>query len=126
VVNVGGLGRDATLGSMQDRELYRQILWITAPWFVERVDLKLEAGEVHVYLEHLNMIKRSCPECGSDYGFYDHQPERWGRHLDTCQCQTIVHAKPPRAECDKHYARVLKLPWAELGRDPRDMRLIRP
>ena len=37
---------------MQDRELYRRILGIEAPWSVKSVDLKLEAGEVHVYLVH--------------------------------------------------------------------------
>ena len=37
---------------MQDQELYRRILGIEAPWQVERVELKLEQGEVHVYLEH--------------------------------------------------------------------------
>jgi hypothetical protein len=35
---------------MQDRELYRRILGIESPWYVERVDLKLAEGEVHVYL----------------------------------------------------------------------------
>jgi transposase len=105
--------RDATLGTMQDRELYRQILGISAPWFVERVDLKLESGEVHVYLDHHGMINWSCPECGAECKLYDHQPERQWRHLDTCQYQTILHAKPPRAECDTHGVRVVKLPWAE-------------
>jgi hypothetical protein len=38
---------------MQDRELYRQILGIETPWLVERVELKIGDGEVHVYLEHL-------------------------------------------------------------------------
>lgn len=37
---------------MRDRELCRRILGIEAPWQVERVELKLEAGEIHVYLEH--------------------------------------------------------------------------
>ena len=49
---------------MQDRELYRQILGIEAPWWVERVDLKLAEGEVHVYLEHEEMGHWACPECG--------------------------------------------------------------
>ncbi len=40
---------------MQDRELYRQILGIEAPWWVERVELKAAEGEVHVYLEHQEM-----------------------------------------------------------------------
>jgi hypothetical protein len=33
---------------MQDRELYARILGITDPWQVERVELKLEVGEVHI------------------------------------------------------------------------------
>jgi hypothetical protein len=37
---------------MQDRELYARILGITDPWQVERVDLKLEIGEVHIVLGH--------------------------------------------------------------------------
>jgi len=34
---------------MQDRELYRRILGVEAPWEVERVELRLEKGEVHIY-----------------------------------------------------------------------------
>ena len=98
---------------MQDRELYRQILGISAPWFVERVELKLEDGEVHVHLDHHDMMRWSCPECGADCRLYDHQGERMWRHLDTCQYQTILHAKPPRAECRTHGVRAVKLPWAE-------------
>ena len=45
---------------MQDHELYRRILGIEAPWFVDAVDLKLEASEIHVYLRHHEVIKRSC------------------------------------------------------------------
>ena len=37
---------------MQDHELYRRILGIEAPWYVEAVELKLEAGEIHVRLGH--------------------------------------------------------------------------
>jgi hypothetical protein len=40
---------------MQDRELCRRILGIEAPWFVERVELKLESGEFHVWLDHHDM-----------------------------------------------------------------------
>ena len=41
---------------MQDRELYRQILGIETPWYVERVDLQLNHGEIHVYLDHKSDI----------------------------------------------------------------------
>ena len=98
---------------MQDRELYRRILGIESPWYVERVDLKLAEGEVHVFLEHQEVGSWACPECGAEAKPYDHQAERGWRHLDTCQYQTILHARPPRAECPEHGVRVVKLPWAE-------------
>lgn len=98
---------------MQDRELYRQILGIEAPWFVDRVELKLSDGEVHVYLDHGEMSSWPCPECGTGCKLYDHQAERQWRHLDTCQYQTVLHAQPPRTECGEHGVRVVKLAWAE-------------
>jgi hypothetical protein len=70
---------------MQDRELYRRILGIEAPWYVDSVELKLEQGEVRVRLAHQDMIDWSCPECGAPCKLYDHQPERQWRHLDTCR-----------------------------------------
>jgi transposase len=100
---------------MQDRELYRQILGIQSPWFVDRVELELEAGEVRVYLEHEFGIEWPCAECGQPCRLYDHQAERKWRHLDTCQYRTILHAKPPRSECPEHGVRLVKLPWAEAG-----------
>ena len=81
---------------MQDHELYRRILGIEAPWQVERVELKLQQGEVHVYLVHQNKLEWACAECGALGPLYDHQPEREWRHLDTCQYRTILHVAPPR------------------------------
>lgn len=100
---------------MQDRELYAQILGIRSPWFVERVELKLTEGEVHIHLEHELRASWPCAECQTESKLYDHQPERQWRHLDTCQYRTILHARPPRSECDTHGVRVVKLPWAEPG-----------
>jgi transposase len=100
---------------MQDRQLYAEILGIRAPWFVDRVELKLSDGEVHVHLEHPEVEQWPCPECGEACRPYDHQPERQWRHLDTCQYRTILHARPPRGECHQHGVRVVKLPWAEPG-----------
>jgi transposase len=100
---------------MQDRELYRRILGIEAPWGVERVELKLEKGEVHIYLEHAQDVTWLCPECSVPSPLHDHQAERCWRHLDTCQYQTILHANPPRTQCAQHGVKVVKLPWAEAG-----------
>jgi transposase len=98
---------------MQDHELYRRILGIEAPWQVERVELQLKDGEVHVYLIHKDNLEWACAECGALGPLYDHQPERQWRHLDTCQFHTILHAAPPRSQCPEHGVRVVKLPWAE-------------
>ena len=58
---------------------------VREPWRVERVELKLEAGEVHVHLGHEDRLKWTCPECGEPCPLYDHQAERCWRNLDTCQ-----------------------------------------
>jgi len=98
---------------MQDHQLYQRILGIEGPWQVERVDLKLKEGEVHVYLTHEDNREWACAECGVLCPLYDHQPERQWRHLDTCQYRTILHAEPPRSQCPEHGVRVVKLSWAE-------------
>ncbi|MGA3023741.1 MAG: transposase family protein [Bryobacteraceae bacterium] len=98
---------------MQDKELYAQIPGIRSPWRVDRVELKLDSGEVHIHLAHESAAQWLCPECGEPCPLYDHQPERRWRHLDTCQCQTILHPEPPRSNCAEHGVRAVKLPWAE-------------
>ena len=48
---VGNASRQhATMPGMQDHELYRRILGIEATEYVDSVELKLEAGEIHVHL----------------------------------------------------------------------------
>jgi transposase len=98
---------------VQDHELYRRILGIEAARYVDSVDLKLEAGEIHVFLRHHEMIDLACPERGAACNLYDHQPERRWRHLDSSQYQTILHAEPTPTQCRDHGVKVIKLPWAE-------------
>jgi len=98
---------------MQDRKLYEQILGIQTPWFVDRVELKLEYGQVHVHLDHDKEAVWECPECGRACPLYDHAAERIWRHLDTCQYQTLLHAATPRTNCPEHGVRAVRLPWAE-------------
>ena len=80
---------------------------------MERVELDVNGGEVHVHLGHEALSAWPCPECGQGCRLHDHQAERRWRHLDTCQYRTVLHARPPRAECAEHGVRVVKLPWAE-------------
>jgi transposase len=43
-----------------------------------------------------------CPGCGVGCRIYDHREERFWRHLDTMQFQTIVHCRIPRVNCPEH------------------------
>lgn len=96
---------------MNDRKLYEQILGISSPWHVERVDLKLEQGEVLITVEGSEGAQR-CPECDRRCARYDSSERRW-RHLDTCQYQTILIATVPRVKCDTHGVLQVRVPWAE-------------
>jgi len=98
---------------MQDRELYRQILGLTAPWEVSRVELKMTEGRVDIWVGHDAGVRWPCPECGTEFACRDHAEERTWRHLDTCQLKTFLHGRVPRVDCPTHGVRQAKVPWAE-------------
>ncbi len=98
---------------MRDTDLYRYLLGITDPWFVDDVKLETEAQRVDVWVSHREDMTWPCPDCGAVGPLHDHAPERVWRHLDSCQFQTFLHARPPRVNCPKHGVRQVKLPWAE-------------
>lgn len=100
---------------MDSVELYRQLLGLTTPWTVERVELDVAREHVEVYVGHLAGQRFGCPECGRELGTYDHLAERVWRHLDSCQFLTYLHARPPRVSCPEHGVHQVTLPWAQVG-----------
>lgn len=98
---------------MQDRELYEQILGLSSPWSVAKVELEAAACEVHIFVEHPRGTRFCCPKCKSELACYDHAEERKWRHLDTCQFKTILHARQPRVQCPEHGVQLVSVPWAE-------------
>ena len=98
---------------MRDTDLYRHLLGLVDPWSVGRVELDITTQRVDVWVEHPKGHRWPCPECGKEGTLYDHGEERVWRHLDSCQFQTILHARPPRIDCPEHGVRQVKLPWAE-------------
>jgi len=98
---------------MRDRELYRKILGIEAPWEITEVDLMADEGQIHVHLEN-GERRLPCPVCGASCPRHDTRP-RWWRHLDTCQFPTLPVAAVPPVRCDEHGVRQVKVPWAEPG-----------
>jgi transposase len=98
---------------MDSVELYRQLLGLTAPWTVERVELDMAKHHVEVYVGHPAGQRFACPECGRELGVYDHLAERVWRHLDSCQFLTYLHARAPRVSCPGHGVHQVTLPWAQ-------------
>jgi transposase len=98
---------------MRDTQLYQQILGLSEPWHVQRIDLQIPTKQVHVFVEHRPGVVWCCPVCGRELAGYDHAEERQWRHLDTCQFQTLLHARIPRVNCPEHGVVQVRVPWAE-------------
>jgi hypothetical protein len=86
---------------VDDKSLYAAILGVTQPWAVEKVELRLTDGEVHVWVALPTDTRWVCPECQAGAPIHDHRERVW-RHLDTCQYRTLVHAQVPRLTCPTH------------------------
>lgn len=97
---------------MDDKTLYAQLLGLTAPWGIERVELKLAEEEVHLFVALPPKELWVCPECLERAHIHDHRERTW-RHLDTFQYRTILHARIPRLKCPNHGIRQIRVPWAE-------------
>lgn len=100
---------------MDSTELYRQLLGVSSPWTVERVDMDVHGLTVDVFLTHSTGVRFACPKCGQSSPVYDHLAERRWRHLDSCHFRTVLHAQPPRVECAVDGVRQIELPWSEPG-----------
>ncbi len=99
---------------MTDTELYRQILGLTAPWQVSRIELDAPQQEVRVYVTYdFGQPHLLCPECGQAGPYYDLREERTWRHLDSCQFQTFLVARLPRIRCRVHGVKTIAAPWCE-------------
>ncbi len=100
---------------MEDIEFYAQLLGLPDPWRVRKVALDITANRVDVWVEELPGARWNCPECSQGAPVYDHGEERVWRHLNTCQCQTFLHARLPRTKCVDHGVRQVSAPWAGPG-----------
>jgi transposase len=99
---------------MDDRGLYQTILGLTAPWTVERVELREADEAVDVWVAATPGTGFPCPHCAAVAPIHDHVERRW-RHLDTCQFQTLLCARVPRVACPTHGVTTVPVPWAARG-----------
>jgi transposase len=99
---------------VDDKSLYAAILGVKEPWSVEKVELRLADGDVHIWVALPKETRWVCPDCQAGAPIHDHRERVW-RHLDTCQYRTLVHARVPRLACPTHGTRQIRVPWAEEG-----------
>lgn len=98
---------------MEDTALYTKLLGIRPPWRVTTVRVDVEAEQIDVWIEEAPGTKFPCVACQQPVGVYDHTAEQVWRHLDTCQYQTVVHARLPRTGCPRDGVKQIPAPWAE-------------
>ena len=97
---------------MRDITLYESLLGLRPPWRIDRVDLRLDEGMVLLHVIVDEGVLWACPECGQRMHIHDYHIRKW-RHLDTCQCKTIIEAKVPRVKCPTHGTTMVHVPWSE-------------
>lgn len=98
---------------MNDKELYKQILGVVAPWEISKIELNIDNDQVDIFIDWPYLQDAPCPECKKVYKIHDRRDERTWRHLDTCQLKTIIHCRVPRVTCPNHKTKTIEVPWAE-------------
>lgn len=98
---------------MKDTELYEQLLGLSKPWSVSRVELELDKSLVTVHVECAKGTVWGDPETGQDRAHIHGWEERSWRHLDTCQMETRIVARVPRLKYKSGRVEEAVVPWAE-------------
>ncbi len=98
---------------MNDKKLYKEILGVSSPWEITKIELNIEKEKIDVYIDWPYLKDGVCPKCGNTGKIHDRREERMWRHLDTCQLKTIIHCRIPRVKCSEHKIKTMEVPWAE-------------
>jgi len=98
---------------VKDTQLYEQLLGLSKPWSVDRVELELDQNRITVHLRCEQGTVWGDPETGQDRAHIHGWVERSWRHLDTCQFETRIVAKVPRLKFKSGRVEEAAVPWAE-------------
>lgn len=93
-------------------DLFNQIIILKVPWIVSEVLLDIKNNKINVVLKHKEGYLFTCPICKNHSLVYDHTKQRIWRHLDTCQLETLLHAKLPRIDCKDCGIQQIEPNWA--------------
>ena len=95
---------------MDDKTFYSQLLGLESPWKVISVDLLVSQRRVEIRVECGQQVWAD--EQGRRMHIHGYKERTW-RHLDTCQCQTLVIARVPRLKDEDGKTQLIPVPWAE-------------
>src|SRR5438445_4323349 len=98
---------------MNDPQFFEQILGVSLPWRVDRVEMNTDERRLDAFLVHGDDAVFACPECKAGCPVYDHMPERVWRYLDVCEFSMHLHARLPRITCIAHGVKQVQPDWAE-------------
>ena len=98
---------------MKDTQLYEQLLGLSKPWSVERVEVELQSNRITVHVQCDRGVVWGDPESGRDRAQVHGWVEREWRHLDTCQFETRIKAEVPRLKYKSGRVEDAAVPWAE-------------
>jgi transposase len=96
---------------MTTENFYEQLLGVSSPWLINKVDLAIVDERVDIYVEFKG--KAMCPECNEVATIHDYTKERTWRHLDSCQMKTYIHCRLPRTKCDSCKVKTLAPSWSK-------------
>ncbi len=61
---------------MDDKELYRQILGVVAPWEIGKIELDMDQNRVDIYLKWPHLHDGVCPECRKECKIHDRREDK--------------------------------------------------
>lgn len=106
---------------MQSTEFYQQILGISSPWKIVKVELDMEAKRVVIRTEVDRKTKWYHPDTQLPASLHKWTERTW-RHLDTCQFETLIIADVPSVKHKDGSIEEIAVPWA--GRYQRHTKLL--
>jgi transposase len=98
---------------MKDTELYAELLELGDNWVVTEVKLDSAKKRVDIWVKDVSGRSWKCAVCGKVSAIHDYGTEQSWRHLDTCHCETHIHARLPRTRCPEHGVRQVLSQWSE-------------
>lgn len=94
------------------KTLYTQSLGIKAPWRI--VSVVRTENEIHIRVEPYKRRIWTDPETNQRAHLKDWHERAW-RHMDTCECKTIVTCRVPRIELKSGRTMMVQPPWVVTG-----------